>query len=106
MIPKNTVIGFLVVSAVIFACLLFVINTVQPTPAHAATASRAGYFVVATATITAGEDLLWLVNVDTQRLVVLGADNRGNINTLASTNLAAVFQSPTPTTTTVPPAAP
>ena len=93
MISKNTVMAFLVVSAVVLGCLLLLNLVAEPSRALAmgGATSRAGVFAVATATHTEGEDLIWIVDVDVQRMIVCQRDNKTRITTLASVDLARVF---------------
>lgn len=91
MIPKNAVVAFLLVSAVVLSTVLFFELLMPGDEARASTTTRAGMFVVATATQTEDLDLLWIANVNTQELLVLGRDNRGRINVLAGADLADVF---------------
>lgn len=91
MVSKNTVIAFLVCTAV----LLGVILVFQQHPSYAGSSARAGNYVVATARLDAGmgTDLLWLINVHTKRLVAYGVDRNGLIDNLGSINLDVIFQS-------------
>jgi len=91
MMSKNTVIGALVFSAVLLSCVLVLVN-LAPRAAHAGTTSRAGSFAVASARTNVGIDLLWIAHVDSQRLVVFGADRRGNISALARADLRTLFE--------------
>lgn len=93
MIAKNTVIGFLIFTAVLLTCVLILQNTIAPAPAQAGTAARAGRFAVATASFSETTDLLWVANVDNQMLTVYRTDKRGIIEEYGSLDLEMIFQS-------------
>jgi hypothetical protein len=92
MISKNTVIAFLMFSAVVLACVLVLVNVMPPSAAHAVTATRAGSFVAVTARSTTSTDLLWVANVDVQRLVVFGPSRTGAVSVMARADLRSVFE--------------
>jgi len=96
MFSHQTVIGFLVFTAVLLGCILVLEHTLEPAPAFADASSRAGSLVVATAMITADQDLLWVVNAHTRRLVAYGSDRNGRLAALASMDLGLVFAGPIP----------
>jgi len=92
MVSKNTVIAFLLCTAVLLAVILIF----QLHPSYAGTSSRAGDYVASSARLDTGTDLLWLINVHTQQLIAYGVDRNGLIANLGSIDLAVIFQ-PLPT---------
>jgi hypothetical protein len=90
MVSKNTVIAFLLCTAV----LLGVILIFQLHPSYAGSTTRAGDYVVASARLDTGTDLLWLINVHTQQLIAYGVDRNGLIANLGSIDLDVIFQPP------------
>ena len=96
MFSHQTVIGFLLFTAVLLGCILVLEHALEPTPAFADASSRAGSLVVATAMIEADQDLLWVVNVFTRSLVAYGSDRNGRLAALASVDLGLVFAGPSP----------
>jgi len=100
MVSKNTVIAFLLCTAVLLAVLLIF----QLHPSYAGSTTRSGDYVVASARLDTGTDLLWLINVQTQQLIAYGVDRNGLIADLGSVDLAIIFQAPP--TMMMPPAAP
>ena len=99
MVSQKTVIAFLLCTAF----LLGVILIFQHHPSYAGTSSRAGDYVVSSARLDTGTDLLWLLNVHTQQLIAYGVDRNGLIAHLGSVNLDVIFQ-PLPTMMMPPPA--
>jgi len=99
MVSQKTVIAFLLCTAV----LLGVILIFQLHPSYAGSTTRAGDFVVASARLDSGRDLLWLIDVHTQQLIAYGVDRNGLIAHLGSVNLGVIFQ---PLPAMMPPAAP
>ena len=93
MISKNTVMAFLVVSAVVLGCLLLLNLVSDPSEAQAmgGATSRAGKYVVATATANEGEDLIWIVDVNLQRMIVCDRNIKSRITVLGTVDLARVF---------------
>jgi hypothetical protein len=92
MVSQKTVIAFLLCTAV----LLGVILIFQLHPSYAGSTTRAGDFVVASARLDSGRDLLWLIDVHSQQLIAYGVDRNGLIAHLGSINLGVIFQ-PLPT---------
>ena len=99
MVSKNTVIAFLLCTAV----LLGVILIFQLHPSYAGSTTRAGDYVASSARLDTGTDFLWLINVHTQQLIAYGVDRNGLIANLGSVDLAIIFQAP-PTMMMPPPA--
>jgi len=91
MIPKNVVIAFLIVTAVIISCALALIETTSVHDKSTGATARAGYYVVATTKTPLGSDLIWIANVDTQQLMVRGTNKQGDIIPLARTDLRRAF---------------
>ena len=83
----------LTVSAVIIACMLLLEMVAEPTSAQAevGATSRAGYFAVCTASESEGESLMWIANVNTQRMIVCERQREGVIVVLDNIDLRAVF---------------
>ena len=90
MVSKNTVIAFLLCTAVLLAVIL----VFQLHPSYAGSATRAGDYVTASARLDTGTDLLWLLNVHTQQLIAYGVDRNGLIAHLGSIDLDVIFQAP------------
>ncbi len=90
MVSKNTVIAFLLCTAVLLGAILIF----QLRPSYAGSSTRAGDFVVASARLDTGTDLLWLINVHTQQLIAYGVDRNGLIANLGSIDLGIIFQPP------------
>ena len=108
MVSKNTVIAFLLCTAV----LLGVILIFQLRPSYAGSTTRAGDYVASSARLDTSTDLLWLINVHTQQLIAYGVDRNGLIAHLGSIDLDVIFQPapmmmmPTPRTGTTSPSTP
>jgi len=90
MVSKNTVIAFLLCTAV----LLGVILIFKLRPSYAGSTTRAGDYVASSARLDTGTDLLWLINVHTQQLIAYGVDRNGLIANLGSIDLDVIFQPP------------
>ena len=67
----------LTVSAVILACMLLLEMVTEPAQAEVGATSRAGYFSVCTASESEGESLMWIANVNTQRMIVCERQREG-----------------------------
>ena len=92
MISKNTVIAFLILTAVLFGCTWALIDSAAVSSSPAGAISRAGYYIITTTSASPDPDLLWIANVNTQRLVVYGTSTNGFITPLASADLRLAFQ--------------
>ena len=92
MIPKSTMIGFLLVSAVILGCILFLGNLLEPRAAYADTVLQSRDFTMVTAALEEDEDLLWVVNNRQARLAVYRADKKGGIAILDMIDLNRLFE--------------
>ena len=101
MVSKNTVIAFLLCTAV----LLGVILIFQLHPSYAGSSTRAGSYVASSARLDTGTDLLWLINVYNQQLIAYGVDRNGLIANLGSVDLDVIFQPP-PMMQMIPPTPP
>ena len=91
MISERMVIGFLLFTATLLACLLMVDVVLEPSALRADTSSRAGRYIVTNASVEVDQDLLWVANVNLQQLIVFGTDKRGTVSPLATLNLRNVF---------------
>ena len=95
MVSKNTVIAFLLCTAVLLGVIL--IFQLRPS---------------SSARLDTSTDLLWLINVHTQQLIAYGVDRNGLIAHLGSIDLDVIFQPapmmmmPTPRTGTTSPSTP
>ena len=92
MISTRVVIGFLLFTATLLACLLMVDVMLEPSALRADTSSRAGRYIVTTASVEVDQDLLWVANVNLQQLIVFGTDKNGVVSPLASLDLREVFE--------------
>ena len=97
MISSRAVIGFLLFTATLLACMLMVDVVLEPSALRADASSRAGRYIVTTASVDVDQDLLWVANVNLQQLIVFGTDKNGVVTPLATLDLLEVFQGqPTP----------
>ncbi|KPK75442.1 MAG: hypothetical protein AMJ79_11250 [Phycisphaerae bacterium SM23_30] len=97
MIPKNTIIAFLIFTAVLLTCVLALQHfTFNDASAWANHSSRAGRYVVATTIFDNTRSLYWVANVDVQNLTVFGFVETGGFTPLDSRNLNYVFRPLTP----------
>ena len=92
MISTRVVIGFLLFSVTLLACLLMVDVMLEPSALRADTSSRAGRYIVTTASVEVDQDLLWVANVNLQQLIVFGTDKNGVVSPLASLDLLEIFE--------------
>ena len=93
MIPKNSVIAFLIFTAVLLTCVLALQQfNFTESGAQAAHNSRAGRYVVATTQYDETMSLFWVANVDAQNLSVFGFMQSGGFALLDSVNLNYVFR--------------
>ena len=93
MIPKNTVIAFLILTAVMLSCTWALIDSTFVSSGPTGVISRAGFYIITTTSGGGNEpDLLWVANINTQRLVIYGTSTEGVITPLASADLLQVFQ--------------
>ena len=98
MIPKNTIIALLLLSATILSCILF-FQLVLPGSQSAlaigggsgVSGGRAGSLSTATATFKTDEDALWIADGSTQMLIVCETTASGKIKVTADKDLAKVF---------------
>ena len=98
MIPKNTVIALLLLSATILSCVLFFQLVIPGSQsalaiggASGVNGGRAGSLSTATATFKAEEDALWIADGSTQQLIVCETTATGKIRVTADKDLAEVF---------------
>ena len=97
MIPKNTIIAFLIFTAVLLTCVLALQHlTFNDSSAWANQSSRAGRYVVASTIFDDTRSLFWVANVDVQNLTVFGFVETGGFTPLDSVNLNYVFRPLTP----------
>ena len=92
MISTRVVIGFLLFTGTLLACLLVVDVMLEPSVLRADTSSRAGQYIVTTASVEVDQDLLWVANVNLQQLIVFGTDKNGFVTPLAALDLLEVFE--------------
>ena len=93
MIPKSTVIAFLIFMALLLTCVLALqqFNYIGSN-AQADHTNRAGRYVVATTLFDESRSLFWLCNVDTQTLTAFSFLDTGGFTALDSVNLNFVFR--------------
>ena len=92
MISARVVIGFLLFTATLLACVLIVDVVLEPSVLRADASSRAGQYIVTTASVEENQDLLWVANVNLQQLIVFGTDKNGVVAPLARLDLLEVFE--------------
>ncbi|MBN1845022.1 MAG: hypothetical protein JW810_05025 [Sedimentisphaerales bacterium] len=88
---QNTLIAFLIATAAIMSGILLLEHLPGRT-AYAGDSVRAGSYVATTSRMDTDTDLLWVVNVMSQRLSAYGVDRNGLIRDLGSVDLVAIFQ--------------
>ena len=86
------IIGFLIFTATLLTCLLVVEVMFEPSLLRADASSRAGTYIVTTASVEVDQDLLWVANVNLQQLIVFGTDRNGVVSPLATLDLIDVFE--------------
>ena len=93
MIPKSTVIAFLIFMAVLLTCVLALqqFNFVGSS-AEADNSNRAGRYVVATTLYDEFRSLYWLCNVDNQTLTAFSFLDTGGFTAVDSVNLNFIFR--------------
>ncbi len=91
---QRTLVTGLTFSAILLSALLMVRFGSLDRPALAASTSRAGDYVVATAALDGETDLLWVADAANRQLVVYGSDSAGRVTALAGANLQTVFNPP------------
>lgn len=91
MVSKNTIIAFLLLSATVFATILFMQLTMTPQPALASNFVRASGLTVVTAGVKDGEDYLWIFNSRLGEVVVYSGERGAGIEVMASAKLAPAF---------------
>ncbi|MCF7957854.1 MAG: hypothetical protein K9M57_05330 [Phycisphaerae bacterium] len=90
-ISKNTVLAFLLLSALFLSCTWALVGGITGGPVGST--ARAGYYIVtSTSSPKLAPDLLWVANIDTQVLAVYGTSTDGVITPLTMTNLNAAFE--------------
>lgn len=91
-ISKNTVLAFLILSAVMLSCAWGLISERSFVSSPVGATGRAGYYVVVTtASPNLGPDMLWIANVNSQELIVFGTGKDGKLTSLASADLNRAF---------------
>ena len=92
MIHKNTIIAFLLLSATVLSCVLFFELVLPGTEtALAGNTGKIGSLAVATATFKLYEDVLWIADGSTQRLIICETTRSGKIRVTADKDLADIF---------------
>ena len=92
MISKNTVIGFLVFSAVVLACVLVLQVAIVPRTAQASITTQSNGYAITTALIDNDTDLLWMLNTKNNKLTVYQFDRKGEIIPLAQMDIKDAFE--------------
>jgi hypothetical protein len=92
MISKNTVIGFLIFSAVFLVCVLVLQNTMEPQSAYGKAVGMQGSGCVATiAQVESGSDAIWMLKTDAHLLMAYQTDSKGRIVLLGAVDLEQIF---------------
>jgi hypothetical protein len=86
----NTTIAMLAASALVLLALVIVTN--RPEPAYGNDSVRRGEYIMTTARLDTNDDLLYVMDVESQQVNVYAADDtRRSIRLLTSVNLRRLF---------------
>ncbi|MFP4107255.1 MAG: hypothetical protein ACLFVU_14375 [Phycisphaerae bacterium] len=86
----NTTIAMLAASAVVLLALVIVTN--RPEPAYGNDTVRRGEYIMTTARVDVNDDLLFIMDIESQQINVYGADDtRRSIRLLTTVNLRRLF---------------
>jgi hypothetical protein len=92
MISKNTVLAFLIFSAVLLGCILIAQNTMKPATAYGSNIGiQSGNYLATTAQASGSEDLLWMLKTDDHLLMACQFERNGRISILGVVNLELIF---------------
>ncbi len=95
MISKNAVIGFLLFTATLLCCVLILQNSLPSAQAQARSNRGAGRgYPVATTAVVGTTELLWIIDSQSNFLVVYGSNRKGQIVPLDRADLYEVFLGP------------
>ena len=92
MIPKSTIIAFLIFMAVLLTCVLALQQFNYIGTSAQADTNRAGRYVVATTLFDESRSLFWLCNVDNQTLTAFSFLDTGGFTAMDSVNLNFIFR--------------
>ena len=97
MIPKNTVIAFLIFTALLLTCVLALQQlNITSSSAQAGPGIRAGRYIVATTLFDEIRSVFWMINVESQNLSVFDFLPTGGFVLRDSVNLNYVFRPQVP----------